>query len=83
MPKPTDHESALKRAVFWINVLLQSEDIDPAETDVAVKVRGVKKGETESTVLADETLNLGEDLAAFAELGADSDFWSDVERQEG
>lgn len=82
MPKPTDHESALKRAVFWLKALCQSEEIDPADVDVTITVRGVKTGETEVSVLADETINLGEDLATFAELGADSALWSDTERQE-
>lgn len=75
-PQPITAENALKRAVFWLAALIAEADIDPDET--AVRIRLGRAGETIGT----QEINLGDDLRAFAELGAPSDMFDEMEDED-
>lgn len=68
--QPLDnHDIALKRATFWLSALIAELDVNPADTNVTLTLRG------DHDVELKQTLNLADDLRAFAALGARSDLF--------
>lgn len=75
MPGLDNHEIALRRATFWLSALIAELEIDPADTNVRLSLRGA--GEEQLV----QVVNLAEDLAAFSALGARSDLFQTEEAE--
>lgn len=71
-PTSITPENALARAALWLGALVQYGDVDPDDTTIRLKIDGGAGGSP--TVI---TVNLADDLRAFAALGARSDLFDE------